>query len=137
MKSENFACRQVCGIDMDSKGESCPHENNVPLESYAGFSAAIVLAGIGASMIIGGRKYHEENRKNEKKIEQALGELNGDEKKIYGLIKEGMGAMFQSELIERTGFAKAKMSRTLDKMEGRGIIERRRRGMANMVLIKQ
>jgi uncharacterized membrane protein len=44
--------------------------------------------------------------------------------------------LFQAELIEKTDFNKVKVSRILDKLEGKGLIERRRRGMTNLVLLK-
>ena len=46
------------------------------------------------------------------------------------------GAVFQGELVEKMGYSKVKVSRILDKLEGQNLIERRRRGLANMVLIK-
>ena len=44
--------------------------------------------------------------------------------------------MFQSDLVEKSEFPKAKVSRILDKMEARGLLERKRRGMANAVVLK-
>ncbi len=55
---------------------------------------------------------------------------------LYEKIFAGGGVMFQSDLVEQSGFAKAKVSRILDKMEARGIVEKRRRGMTNAVVLK-
>jgi len=44
--------------------------------------------------------------------------------------------MFQSELVDENGYTKVKVTRILDKLEGRGLIERRRRGMTNVVILK-
>ena len=42
----------------------------------------------------------------------------------------------QSELVERTGFLDAKVTRCLDALENRGLVERRRKGMGNIVLLR-
>src|SRR3989344_2380580 len=47
------------------------------------------------------------------------------------------GAMFQADLIEKTGFSKARMTRIVDKLEGNGLAERKRRGMTNVVVLKE
>ena len=44
--------------------------------------------------------------------------------------------IFQSDLVEKTEFDKVKVSRILDKLEGRQLIERKRRGMTNVVVLK-
>lgn len=71
-----------------------------------------------------------------KKIEETLNKLDGDEKNIYQIIADEKGMMFQSKLIERTGFTKVKVSRVLDSLEMKGLIERKRRGMTNVVVLK-
>jgi len=40
-------------------------------------------------------------------------------------------------LIEKTGFGKAKMTRIIDRLEGRCFVERKRRGMTNIVVLKE
>ncbi len=46
------------------------------------------------------------------------------------------GIITQSELVEKTGLSKASVSRALDLLESKGLVERRRRGMGNVVLLK-
>lgn len=65
-----------------------------------------------------------------------LSELDSDEKRIVSLLQERQGSVFQSEVIKLTGFTKVKVSRILDKMENNGLIERKRRGMANLVVLR-
>lgn len=62
--------------------------------------------------------------------------LKDDELKIYEIIFAVDGIIFQSELIDKTGFSKAKVSRCLSLLESRGLVERRRRGMSNIVLLR-
>ncbi|MHC1587205.1 MAG: helix-turn-helix transcriptional regulator [Candidatus Syntropharchaeia archaeon] len=49
---------------------------------------------------------------------------------------EADGIIEQSKLPEKTGISKASVSRALDLLESKGLVERRRRGMGNIVLLK-
>ena len=61
--------------------------------------------------------------------------LKDDEQTLYkAIIDEGI--VHQSELVEKTGLPKSNVSRALYGLESRGLIERRRRGMGNVVLLK-
>jgi uncharacterized membrane protein len=62
---------------------------------------------------------------------------NEDEHRIYQLIMEDGGSILQSKLVQVTGFPKGKVSIILDKLEARGLLERKRHGMSNMVVLKQ
>ncbi len=64
-------------------------------------------------------------------------DLGVEGRKLYDLIGGAGGAIFQSELVDKSGFSKVKVSRILDRLEGRGLLERRRRGMTNIVLLKK
>ena len=59
-----------------------------------------------------------------------------DEKKVYDAVAGAGGTIFQSELNEKAGMSKVKVTRILDKLEGKGLISRIRRGMTNVVIIK-
>ena len=75
----------------------------------------------------------EERKERWKEIVKTLKE---DEQKIYRAIIEADGIIEQSELPEKTGLSKASVSRTLDLLESKELVERRRRGMGNIVLLK-
>jgi len=74
-----------------------------------------------------------ERKKRWKEIAKTLKE---DEQKIYRAIIEAGGIIEQSELPEKTGISKAGVSRALDLLESKGLVERRRRGMRNTILLK-
>jgi uncharacterized membrane protein len=59
-----------------------------------------------------------------------------DEQTMWSLINKSKGAILQSKLITVSGFSKVKTTRTLDKLEARGLIERRRIGMSNVIVRK-
>src|SRR3989344_4736921 len=70
----------------------------------------------------------------EKKID--LSSFRKEEKQVYNLVKEN-NAIFQADLIEKTGFSKARMTRIVDKLEGSGLVERKRRGLTNVIVLKE
>ena len=63
------------------------------------------------------------------------GLIKEDERKIYQLMEEN-GVIFQSQLVEKSSFPKAKVSLILDKLEAKRLLKRRRRGMSNVVILK-
>jgi uncharacterized membrane protein len=134
IKASEQQCREVCGIDMDT---ACPHASSIPLQSYIGFTLASVVAVVGVLVLLSGNRYREQLTERQKMLEQELAALKGDEKTVFKAILDADGAIFQSELIDKTGFSKVKVTRLLDKLEARGLVERRRRGMTNLVLAKQ
>jgi len=74
-------------------------------------------------------------RKKEK-VQKDTSQLKAEEKRVLELVKTNK-AMFQADIIEKTGFGKAKMTRILDRLEGKEFVERKRRGMTNMVVLKE
>lgn len=76
---------------------------------------------------------YSEKQKQEKKKNLKL--LNKEEKVIYSiLIKEKN--MFQADLVDKSGFGKVKVTRILDRLENKNLIERKRRGMNNIVALR-
>jgi len=75
----------------------------------------------------------EERKKRWKHIVKTL---KDDQQKIYKAIIDSDGIAEQSELPEKTGISKSNVSRALDLLESRGLIEKRRRGMGNTILLK-
>lgn len=60
--------------------------------------------------------------------------VSGEEKKIYELLKKG--SISQNDLIKETGITKVKMTRILNRLEKKGLIERKRAGAGNVVELK-
>lgn len=59
--------------------------------------------------------------------------LRNNEETIYELLVDAGGELPQRNLVEETDLSKATVSRTLDKLEHRGLVERRRDGMGNTI----
>ncbi len=113
----------------------CPFVGT-PHQSIVGFSVAGVLFAFGILLILLSRKSEYTKMEKMEEIEKIIKTLDNSEQKIYETIKNS-GAIFQSELVEKSGFTKVKVTRILDKLEAKGIVERKRRGMTNIVMIRQ
>jgi uncharacterized membrane protein len=69
-------------------------------------------------------------------FKDVLGTLDSDARIVLEKVIESNGSIFQSQLVEDLDFTKVKITRILDRLEGKGLIERKRRGMTNVVLLK-
>lgn len=62
--------------------------------------------------------------------------LKNDEMRVYQTILDAGGVMNQGDLVGKAGLSKTTVSRTLDLLESKGLVEKRRRGMGNVILLK-
>ena len=128
-KSEAAAC-------IHPGGGQCPITAHIPLASYIGAVLLAIIFILGIKVALKSGAAEKMRKEADDKAKRFVKALKGDEKKAYEMIMASQGAIFQSELVEKMGYSKVRVSRILDKMEGQDLIERRRRGLANMVLIK-
>jgi len=75
-----------------------------------------------------------ERRKQE--WEDYAEDLRNGEKEIYEVVLESDGVVQQSTIVEETDLSKSHVSRKLDVLESRELVERKRRGMGNVVVLK-
>jgi uncharacterized membrane protein len=68
--------------------------------------------------------------------EQMLEKLANNQETIYELLIEADGQLAQRKLVEETDLSKATVSRTLDKLEHRGLVVRKRNGMGNTIHLR-
>ena len=111
---------------------SCPHLDALKLQTNISLIMLAVIISIGIYFLFAKEKLPDLIKKADP---EKLKTLNDEEKKIYDLIKVE-GSIFQSNLVEKSTFDKVKVTRILDKLEGKQLIERKRRGMTNVVIIK-
>mgnify|MGYP001569771165 CR=1 FL=1 len=122
-------------------GEYCPMYDTIDQQTYLALGIIGILI-IVALMLIFSKPQERvivKTKTIEKKLQKKImntDELKKEEKHILGLIQASK-TIFQADLIEKTGFGKAKMTRTIDRLEGKGLVERKRRGMTNIVVLKE
>jgi uncharacterized membrane protein len=68
--------------------------------------------------------------------EAIIPSLKEDQQTVYRIILDEDGMMAQSDIVEKTGLSKSNVSRTLDVLESMGLVEKRRRGMGNLIMLK-
>jgi len=95
--------------------------------------SAVVMASSGLSLVLAGRMTLEAKPGSPVSMTKTL---SGNEVKIYNLIRESGGVAFQSEIVEALNLSKSTASITLDRLEAKGLIERRKRGMSNIIVAK-
>ena len=129
-----------------SHGDSCPMWGTINFQTNVGIGIMGFVILVGLYLIFFGReqkiitKTVKEQVKPKKitkeNFEKIMKTLNEDEKLVLEKIIDSEGTIFQSDLVDKSGFTKVKVTRILDKLEGRDIIERKRRGMTNVVILK-
>ncbi|MGV8130958.1 MAG: helix-turn-helix transcriptional regulator [Candidatus Pacearchaeota archaeon] len=121
-------------------GNYCPMYDTITQQTYLSLSIVGILVLVSLVLIIS--KPQEklviktktiEKKKQSKQIDTSS--LTKEEKQVLDLIIQNK-TIFQADLIEKTGFNKAKISRIIDRLEGKGIVERKRRGMTNIIVLK-
>jgi len=129
-------------------GPSCPMYKTIEFQTNVSIGIMIFVASIGIYLIFFGKEEKiitkvkvlkpqiEPKKITKENYQKIMNTLTKDEKLVLEKVIEAQGAIFQSELVEKTNFSKAKVSRILDKLEGKGLIERRRRGMTNVIIMK-
>lgn len=122
---ESCTCGDACGMI----------EHQTPPIIYVGWAGVIVMFLIGIVLFFkGGTLVGKADGKGA--WFEKLKSLKDDEKMIYKLLIDADGTMFQSEIVEKTELSKVKVTRTLDKLESRRLLERRRRGLTNIIVLK-
>jgi uncharacterized membrane protein len=102
-----------------------------------------LVAGISATFILTSKKNSgiqplgemvlSERREKWLEISKTL---KDDEMKVYQTVLDAGGILNQGDLVTQSGLSKATVSRTLDLLESKGLVEKRRRGMGNVILLK-
>jgi len=127
--------KDSCGLEHSLV---CPMNQTIAQQTYLALAIVAVLFIIGLVLIFS--KPSERivvKRVKEKAFvkEYDLSRLTKEEKEVFNTVRDNK-AIFQAELIEKSGLGKAKITRILDRLEGQGFVERKRRGMNNVVVLK-
>lgn len=143
--SFNMAISEIVSVAC-SHGPECPMWGTLGFQTNISIGITLFIMSIGIYMVAFGKdrkvynrvvkpqvKMNEITRDN---FEGVLKKLDSEEKKVFESLIDERGSIFQSSLVEKTGLSKVKVTRLLDKLEGKGLLERKRRGMTNIVMIK-
>ena len=146
--SFNKAMTEIINNSCDH-GPSCPMWGSINFQTNVSISIMSFVIIIGLYLIFFGKEEKiitkiktikqqiEPKKITKENYQKIINKLSEDEKPVFDKIIASEGTIFQSELVEKTAFTKVKVTRILDKLEGKGLIERKRRGMANVVILKR
>lgn len=118
-------------------GPTCGMYQGVAVQTWISLSIIAVVFIIG--LVIMFTKPKEKiiiKKVKEKKKRLNLSGLNKNEREAMKILQEENGAIFQKSLMEKLEIGKVGMTRLLDKLEAKQLIERKRRGMNNIVVLK-
>jgi len=135
----NSALAQIISSSCTMAGhENCIMEQTLKEQTYLSIGITAIVIIVGLFLVFSKPNERIVIRKVKDKIIEKkidLSKFKPEEKQVYKLIAE-QGAIFQADLIEKTGFGKAKVTRIIDRLEGHSLVERKRRGMTNVVVLK-
>ena len=148
----NRALSQIVSTSCDH-GPTCPMWGSIRFHTNISLALTVVILLIGLYFVFFGGvnqiqnsktgiKTESKSSKKAKKTTESVileipEDLNPDEKQVLTVVVEEDGTIFQSAIVEKTQLSKVKITRILDKLEGKGLIERKRRGMTNVVILKR
>ena len=125
--------------------DSCSHGPTCPMWGTIRFQTYVSLGIIGAVVIVGlyfiffardeDQRPLQPRKIDKKDYSKILKELGDDERHAMNRLIDAQGSLFQSDLVDEH-HTKVKVTRILDRLEGKGLIERKRRGMTNIVILK-
>jgi len=134
----NLSLKKIVAVTC-THGSQCTMYDTMASQLWLSIAILIIIFIIGIYVMFSKpeertiiKKVKERSRK--KKID--FSKLDRDEKRVIKLlINEGNG-MFQRDLMEKLEIGKVKTTRLLDKLESKELIIRKRRGMNNIVILK-
>lgn len=146
--SYNSALLSLGGDSCPITGPTCPHEAIAKQQIKINLSILVFVVIIGLYLIFFSKEERvvtkllrvkeQVSQKNISKgnYKKILGGLDDDEKNVFDKLIIAHGTIYQSELVLQTGLSKVQVTRVLDRLEGKELIDRKRRGMTNVVLLK-
>jgi len=132
----NFVLKDIVGATC-SHGPECSMYSSIKTQTGISLSIVAILLIIGIVIMFTKPKEKIVIKKVKEKAKKLdLDGLDQDEKKVVNYLLKESGAVFQADLMEKLEIGKVKTTRLLDKLEAKQIIERKRRGMNNLVVLK-
>ena len=136
----NSALKTIVGATC-SHGSECTMYDTIQTQTGLSLAIVAIVLFIGLFIMISKPKIEIQERIVVKEVKERKKKLNlegldAKEKEVMNLILKEGKAMFQADLMEKLEIGKVGMTRLLDKLEAKQFIERKRRGMNNIVVLK-
>jgi len=130
-------------------GPTCPMWGSIDFQTNLSIGIMVFVVIVGLYLVFFGKEEKiitkvktikqqiEPKKITKENYKRVMSDLSDDEKLIFEKILEAEGTIFQSDLVEQSKLSKVKVTRLLDKLEGKNLIERKRRGMTNVIILKR
>ena len=116
---------------------SCPMNEGINQQTYLSLGIVGLLIIIGFVLIFSKPKEKIVIKKvAEKKKKIDFSKLDSREREVIKILEQENGTIFQATLMEKLNMGKVGITRLLDKLEAKQLIERKRRGMNNIVVLR-
>lgn len=130
-REESYLCEVTHEAQKSMK--ECPaHESSTSWLLTAAFGICFLLLGAGSYILFSPQHKKEHPVSSSPDPEK----LDGEERTIYGMLRQHEGSMYQSDIVRESRLSKVRVTRILDRMEGKRLIGRKRRGMTNIVVLE-
>ena len=136
----NVALKDIVGATC-SMGALCTMYDTIKIQTWISLAIILIIVIIGLVIMFSKPRVEIQEKivikkVTEKKKKLDLTGLDKKEKELVELLQKENGGMFQAGLMEKLGTGKVGITRLLDKLEAKQIIERKRRGMNNFVVLR-
>ncbi|MBT3814293.1 MarR family transcriptional regulator [Candidatus Woesearchaeota archaeon] len=137
--SFNYALQSIVEVSC-THGTLCPMHATVQTQQIISYGLMGLLALVSLFIIffMKDETIIQESKKeiSEEEKQKKLEHLDDEERGMMNIIIREDGSVFQSSIVKETKLSKVKVTRILDRLEGKSLIERKRRGMSNVVILK-
>ena len=118
-------------------GPSCSMYDTIAIQTNVSLAIAGLVLVIGLFLIFAKEPERVVVKKiKEKRKKLDLKGLSKGEKEVVKMLQDEGGAIFQATLMEKLNMGKVGVTRLLDKLESKQVVERKRRGMNNIVVLR-
>jgi len=134
----NMGLKNLVG-ETCTHGSTCSMFDTIAVQTYISLAIALLILIIGLFLIFS--KPEEKiviktKTIKEKKKKLSLEGLDKQEREVIKILQNENGAIFQKTLMEKLEVGKVGITRLLDRLEAKQFIERKRRGMNNIVVLR-
>jgi uncharacterized membrane protein len=132
----NLGLKKIVG-DTCTHGPTCSMYDTIAIQTWLSLSIVAIILIIGIAIMFTKPKEKIVVKTVKEKLKKKdYSSLDKDEKKVIDLLLNEGKAIFQASLMEKLDIGKVKTTRLLDKLEAKQLIERKRRGMNNIVVLR-
>jgi len=134
----NFSLKSIVS-ETCTHGPECTMYDTMAMQFWISITIILVIVAIGLFIMFSKPQEKTIIKKIPEKIKKRIidkSKLDKQEKELIEILEKENGAIFQATLMERLGVGKVGITRLLDKLEAKQLVERKRRGMNNIVILK-